>query len=363
MIKEKNKITQGQLMFWMIQIQVEVTVLQVPYVAHIKAKQSAWIAILITGVCAQILILLIWSLCERFPSSHLFQFLPQIAGNLVGKLTGMAYSLYFLIMGSIVLMTFHVVIGKWILIKTPTWVTSFLLLIPAIYLARDHLRTIARFFVLASLLFVFLIPPILYAFKFLNLSYLLPIKTVGWKDILTGSLDVTFAFLGFETLLLLYTFVQGKGNGKLKAISAGNLFVTLLYIVMTVLALAVFSPGQLSYIPEPILFMLKGFTTPVINRLDILFLSVWYVKVFTTFTAYLYCAAYGLGHYFHRGQHTKAVPYAAAVCYVLSLIPSDPSMHEYILTGAIRLSFLFTMGFPLLFLLLSILFKRKEASL
>lgn len=300
------------------------------------------------------------ALCERFPSSTLYQFFPKIAGNLLGNLTGIVYVLYFLAVTTLTLIMFQVVIGKWILLKTPKWVTFLLLLIPGIYLARESVRTTARFFGLASLLFVVLVPAVFYAFRFLNLTYLLPVLNVDVSSILEGTLGVWISFLGFEAMLLLYPFVEGKGSGKLKAISAANLFVTLLYTLMTVAALVTFSPEQLAYVPEPILFMLKGFSTRVISRLDILFLSVWYVKVVTTFTAYLHLTAHGFGYLFHNNRHTKAVPYVALISFILALFPISPSLLEEINRGTIRFSFLFVAALPLLFLLLSLLFKKKE---
>ncbi|MDN4593148.1 GerAB/ArcD/ProY family transporter [Polycladomyces subterraneus] len=360
MIKESSRITQGQLFYYIIQAQVGVGILSMPHDVQAVAKGGAWISVLIGGVVVQLAILIIWALCKRFPNLTMYEYLPKIFGKWIGGFFNFAYIFFFILMATLVLILFESLINKWIFPLTPRWATLSLIVITSVYLVIESLRKITRFYVFATVLIVLIVLIALNAFTIVNFTYMLPITEAGWGKIFLGSNKVIISLLGFELLLVVYPFVEGKADGKLKAASAGNALTTLLYSFMVFIALIVFSPMELAMIPEPIPYMLKAFSYRVVERVDLLFLSIWMVIVATSYMNYLFLASSGFGHYFHRGNHRRAVYYTAIISFILALIPEGPDECRLFTQIVSWASYAFVYGLPLLFLLISLVFRKQE---
>ncbi|BAU26316.1 spore germination protein (amino acid permease) [Aneurinibacillus soli] len=358
---EKSKITQGQLMFFVIQSQVGVGILSLPHKLQDTAKGGAWISSLIAGLAVQVIILILWALCRRFPSDTIYSFLPKIAGNLLGNLLGFAYIGYFLFSAGTVLALFADVVGKWVLQATPRWALLILTLLTCIYLVKERLRVIARMFVISSLTIIVMVLFSLIGYTHANITYIFPIMEAGWWGIIKAANDALFPLVGYEVLLVIYPFVEGKSYGKLKAASLGNMLITLFYTFEVFTSLIIFSPGVMPAISEPLLYMLKGFSFQIIQRIDLIFLSLWIFIVSNAIASWLYMATVGLGRFFHRGKHKKAVPYAACIVFILAMIAQDPSITD-LYDRMIRIfHYTFVVGLPLILLIFSYLSRKRRA--
>jgi spore germination protein (amino acid permease) len=360
MIKESSRITQGQLFFSIIQSQVGIGILSLPHDVQAVAKGGAWISVLIGGAVIQLTILIMWALCRRFPNLTLYEFLPKIFGKWIGGFFNFAYITYHILIAMLVLVLFENLISKWIFPLTPRWALLSLLVLSSVYLVIESLRTITRFYVLATVLVVLIVLIALNAFTVANFTYIFPITEAGWGKIFLGSKKAIVSLLGFESLLVVYPFVEGKADGKLKAASAANAFTTLLYTFLVFTVLVVFSPIEITMIPEPVPYMLKALSYRMVERLDLIFLSIWTVIVATTFMNYLFLASNGFGHYFHRGNHRRAVYYTAIISFILALIPQTPDDIELLSQIVSWASFVFTFTLPVLFLLISLIFRKRE---
>ncbi|SFI72682.1 spore germination protein (amino acid permease) [Thermoflavimicrobium dichotomicum] len=359
MIKEKSRITQGQLMFLILQIQVGVGILSLPYRVQAVAKGGGWISTLIAGIVAQVLILILWAICRRYPSDTLFTFLPKIAGKFFGKLLGFGYIFHFLFIAGIILILFTDIVGKWILMDTPRWALLLLMIATGVYLAKESIRVIARLFVSVSFFIIVMVLLTMAGYTNVNFTYLFPITEAGWPNILKGSSEVLISLVGFEVLLVAYPYVEGNSAGKLKAASLANMLTTLFYAFEVFTCLIIFSPAEFPLISEPLMYMLRSFSIQIVERIDLFFLSIWVIIVATSFVGYLYLASTGLGYFFHRGEHKKAVYYAAFVCFILAMIPQDQKTVELMNQIATISAYTFAAGIPFILLVIAY-FSRKR---
>jgi spore germination protein (amino acid permease) len=355
-----NTITQGQFMFLILQTQIGVGVLSLPHQVQSEAKGAGWISVLIAGLISQLVILLLWALVKRFPYSTIYEFLPQLFGKFAGTILGLAYVLYAIFTSADILVLFSDIVSRWILPASPKWVIILIVIGTCMYMAVENLRNISRFLVATSILIPVFLALTIYSLTVnIHPDYIFPLTEAGWLNIIKGSQKALFSMVGFELILLAYPFVEGKSGGKLKAISMANLFVTLLYAFMTFTCLVIFSPKEIEVIPEPLLYMLKSFTFNVIERIDLIFLSIWSVSVFTTFISYIFMGMMGLGQYFHKGNHKKAAWWAGIICFVLAVWPGEPEtirLYDQIFSIG---SFIIIIAVPLLLLGWSYLFKVK----
>jgi heme/copper-type cytochrome/quinol oxidase subunit 1 len=153
--------------------------------------------------------------------------------------------------------------------------------------------------------------------------------------------------------------VEGGATGKLKAAMLAQLLVTGLYLFLTVTALMVFSPVEISLVPSPILYMLKAFKYKLLERPDLYFLSIWIISVFSTACTYLYLSSLGIARLFNRKSHRKWVHWVILSAYGASLLPWGEQDIEMLNQLASYQAYLFTAAIPLLLLLLSLLLRKR----
>ncbi|WP_028403399.1 GerAB/ArcD/ProY family transporter [Ectobacillus panaciterrae] len=363
MISQKNKITQGQFALFIIQSQIGISILPLPFRLHPIAKGGGWISVLIAGAAVQIILVVIWALMKRFPSSTVYEISSQLMGRFLGKVIALAYIVYFLVLGGTAMLTFSNIISQWMLPQTPKWAVLALEVIIGFYLSRESLRTIARYFVLVCFLIPLLILLVAYGYTNVDFTFIHPLQEAGWWNILKGAKETVTAFYGFEILLIIYPFVEGQSGGKLKALFFANGFVTLFYTFTVFTCLITFNPEQFEMIPEPVLYLIKSYRFHIVNRPDLIFLSIWLPIITTSVSIYYYAAAKGIQYLFRSDNHKKAVPYAALICFAVALIPQTPSDVELLGKVVDKAAYGFVGGGPLLLLLLSYILKKKEREL
>ncbi|WP_245596801.1 GerAB/ArcD/ProY family transporter [Shimazuella kribbensis] len=360
MVKKNSSITQGQLMFFILQAQIGVGILSLPHVLQLTAKGGAWISVLFAGLFLQLVIIIHWALCKLYPSDNIYSFLPKIVGKYLGNLLSLIYSGYFLFTAGMILVRLLEIIHKWMLQETPKWAVLILILVLSIYLVRENLRIITRFFVITSFIIVVMVILSLVGYMNVDFTYIFPITEAGWVNILKTIKDATPAMLGFEILLVFYPMVEGQSNGKLKAVSVANLLTTLFYTFEVFTSLIIFSPEELPLVPEPMLYMLKAFSFHIVDRIDLLFLALWFVITFTSLTAYLYAGIVGLGQLFHKGQHKKSLLYVPFIVFLISFIPDDTFTilyYERMISVAFRILII---GLPIFFLMIGYVRKKRR---
>lgn len=359
MIPEKSRITQGQFMFFIIQSQVGVGILTLPHKLQASAKGGGWISVLIAGLAVQVIILILWALCRRFPSDTIYGFLPKITGKLLGNLLSFLYIGYFLFSAGTVLAKFSDVVGRWVLLETPRWALLILALLTCMYLAKENLRVIARLFVISSLTIIVMVALSLSGYVNANFSYIFPITEAGWGNIIKAANEAVFPLVGYEVILVIYPFVEGKSGGKLRAASLGSMVITLFYTFEVFTGLVIFGPAVMPAVSEPLLYMLKGFSFQIIQRIDLIFLSVWVFVVSNAIVSWIYMAMVGLGHFFHRGEHKKAVPYTICILFILAMIAQEPSVTDFY-DQVIKIThYTFVVGLPFILLCFAYFMKKR----
>jgi len=361
MTENNHSITKFQLFFILIQSQIGVGLLSLPNVVQKTAKGDGWISTLFAGVVVQIMLIIYWQLLKRFPTLIYTEITKKILGSVLGKLINLVIYLNFILVGGLATILLIKIINLWLLPYTPGWVISLLILTACIYLTISDLRIIARFLVLAtSLILLLLFTSLLSWFTEKEILYILPIGSSGLKNILMGSKNSLLAMLGFEGLLLLFPFILENKKGVFKTISMANLFITLFYTYFIFLTLISFSQDQLAQMREPILNLLRGITYNMIDRVDLLFLSIWIVPMATSIIAYLYFASKSMN--VDKRKYPKVVFLNGFIIFLITLIPHEDAIITLFNQYVSYLSYGVVFIIPSLLLILSVLLKKHESS-
>ncbi|MDR6881279.1 GerAB/ArcD/ProY family transporter [Bacillus sp. 3255] len=322
-----EKLSLTQLVNLVILTQVGVSVLSIPFAESRHAGYDSWISIIIGGLVAQAVIIIIYLLSTRYGDRPLPQYIFNIVGKPIGVLLNVAIGLYCAESSLMVIISYTDVLSRWVLIRTPWFILIGISVIIAAHIASSSLRSIAV--ITQSIMIMFVVCWIIIFISGTgsgDIRHFLPIGSHGVSAIMKDALPAFWAYAGYELLLYVFpTLSYRKKKDVFIAMSAANGFTTFFYTIIAVIVTFNFSESQLKVIPEPMVFILRQFKWPVVQSLDIVFMTVW-LSV-TTVTAYVYLflsaryLAFATGK--EKGNHTVIVWLLAVICFLLGLWGSD----------------------------------------
>lgn len=355
-----NSITRFQLIFLLFQSQVGVGIVTLPHEIYMVANRDGWISILLSGLLVQIMVLIYGMLLKRFPSSNFYEIVQIILGKWLGKVIIFIITLYFIILGGIILARFSVIISAWMMPLTPKWILAAVVILTAMYIAVDNLQIISRFMFIATFTFPIYISFAIYALKDANITYILPIGSNGVIPVLKGMASTFWTLHGVELLLFIYPFIQADHRETIKTASLLNVFITLYYTAVMIASLLILSPEKLKIVPEPVIYIVKSFSFKVVERPDLIITSLWIVIVVTTFIVIIYISSLGLSVFLNKNRTKIIVFIVTTLSYISSLFVTG--VYEVDTLGRFFAPFtiLFIFIIPIIFLILSILMKKKE---
>ncbi|GEN55234.1 germination protein KB [Halobacillus faecis] len=356
-----QKLSRRQFFFVIIQTQIGVGILSVPYDLHSVAKQDGWISLLLGAVAIQVILLGIWVVAKNFPEDTLYTINDKLFTKWIGKPISILYILYFIGVGSLTILLFCRMISMWVLPNTPLWVTSFLLISVCIYMVSGGLIVLGRMYTMLSLLLGLLVFFMIIATKEMHLMYLFPILEAGWGKVFAGINKAIFSFFGFIVSLVIFSKVEGSHIQKLRTIIYAHCFVTTFYLFTVFASFTFFSTSELPLVPEPVLYMLKAFTLPIIARIDLFFISVWVINVATTFATYLYMASLGLSDLFKKESQGHFIMLIGLIIFSISLyVGLDISRIQAFNKVVTYSGYLFSVALPLIMVPLSYFIRNRR---
>jgi spore germination protein (amino acid permease) len=359
--RSKDTITKFGLFIWMIKCQIGIGILSLPSEIYGSANGYSWVSILVAGAVIQLLLFVYAKLYERMPGRILSEMTIELFGAFVGRTINIVYFSFFMFIAGYAISLFVQLVHTWLLPKTPEPIILTLISGAFLYLSLQTLSAIERFFTFASMLFVLILLFSLTSFTHdMHISYLSPVGSSGLSGILAGSQNTFFAMIGFEVVLFLFARVHRENGHNVRFVptmTAANVFVTLFYAYFVVLCLVSFSPRALKLLKEPVLFLFKGLSFQLADRLDLIFLTIWIFAMTSIFVGYLYMASRSLSPRSH--SHRKFVWIGSVIVYALGYGMEKADAME-IISVWVQYGYFFMIGIlPALLLAISYLTKPK----
>ncbi|NQX71766.1 GerAB/ArcD/ProY family transporter [Paenibacillus alba] len=355
----KNKITSTQLAFFTIQTAIGEGALTLPYSLHTVSAGDGWISLILAGITSQIVIVLIWQICRKYPELTLIEILPKLVGKPIGMVISLLFVAYFTALASIVLLNYTKIISSWVFPTTPRWIIMTIMMFTTYYLAKESLRMIARFEVLMSSILVILMGLILFPLFKGNALYLLPIGISGSWDIIKGVENAAIAMAGFELMFVVYPLIQSGERTILKTMMLSYSIVTLFYLLIVIACFIFFSSDELDIVPEPVLYMLKAVSFRFFERTDLIFLSFWITIVMTSIANYVFFAAASIQKLLKVKQPSLVTLIVVIICWLLVVLPSDFLLIERLNAWFSRVTLIMIYGLPILLFAISAWKHRK----
>ncbi|MGV2942513.1 GerAB/ArcD/ProY family transporter [Mesobacillus sp. LC4] len=322
-----EKISLNQLICLVILTQIGVGVLSIPFDVSRNSGFDSWMSILMGGIIAQVVILIIYQLGKRYPDGPLPHNISSITGKWLGAILNFLFAAYFLESSLMVVVSYSDVLNRWVLFETPWFVLIGMSFTIAAYIASSRLRTIATITQVIMVMFM-----LCFIIIFISgigkgdIRHFLPIGSHGLLPILKDTIPAFWSYAGYELLLYTFPFVQSrKKRDILMAMSIANGFTTFFYLLITVIVTYNFSEGVLNTISEPMVFILRKFNWPILQSVDILFMTMWLSVTTVTVYVYLFLSARYLSHFKSKEitNHSLLVCILALLGFVAGLWGSD----------------------------------------
>lgn len=322
MIPNDDKISTIQVGVFVFNTILGVGILTLPSSMAKAVETDAWVLSIISGLINLIFIYFMCKVGEKYSEYGLVGTLKKFFGGFFGTLISIPVLAYFVIFTGIVVRIFAETMKLYLLVNTPLEFIILPILLLAVLLARSGVEPTARFFEattpLQILVLFFLIILALSKADFSNVRPLFatpPMKYI--EGIRTG----TFAFAGFEVLLVLFPFIR-KPKKAFKASAIALLSLTVVYTIVIIEVLAKFGAKQAASYIYPTMTMVQASEVPggFIQRLEGVLMAMWVVFVFTTLVALIYSFSVIGGDVLRQSGRKHIIPLFLPVIYIVSLL-------------------------------------------
>ncbi|MYL71425.1 GerAB/ArcD/ProY family transporter [Halobacillus litoralis] len=362
-MKNGRLLTKLQIYLMIIQAQLGLGMLSLPNILEKQVNQDAWISVLVASVLVQMTLVIYWLLLKRFPGCSYHELTQIITGPFLGKTINIVNYAGYMIIGTYTMILLVQLVNDWLLPFTPVWAIALLIIVLSMYLVVQDYAVFARYLVVLSVVLIPVFLLIIIALFQIPLEprNLRPVGGEGVLSIIRASEGALFAVLGFEILLFIGPYVHMKNSKLLRTFSLANATIALLYIVVVVLCIMVFSPDVLKQVREPVLYMIRSLSFKAVDRIDLLFVFIWLSPMTASIMIYLLIASKSL---MGEGKSFQTTVLLSGVIIYIATIFSSYSEEALQLYGQILKYVIYTVVFffPTMLLLLSYLLKKKKVN-
>ncbi|MED4241083.1 GerAB/ArcD/ProY family transporter [Priestia megaterium] len=362
---EKVKVSASQLFILMVLFELG-SALLVPLA--IRAKQDAWLAILLGMVGSFVLFLVYHKLYTYYPDLLPTEYMQKILGKVMGTVLAFVYILYFMYDAARVLRDFGEMLLTFAYPDTPLFIANALLMLVIIYTVRKGIEVIARS---GELLFIFMYILAVAGFILIVSSGLIEIKNLqpvleeGLLPSLKVALSETLYFPFTEAIV--FTMILPYLNDSKKAkvtmlcatgLSGINLAITML-INVSVLGVNLTARSQF-----PLLSTVESIqVADFLERLDVFFMLAMVIGIFFKVSVLFYAAVIGTASLF-KIKSPSRMSYPLGIIILFMSITIASNFQEHLHEGLYAAKFvlhipLFTI-IPSLLLLVAFLKNRKK---
>jgi spore germination protein KB len=362
---EKAKISASQLFILMVLFELG-SALLVPLA--IRAKQDAWLAILLGMIFSFILFLVYYKLYSYYPNLLPTEYMQKILGKVLGTILAFIYILYFMYDASRVLRDFGEMLLTFAYPDTPLFIANALLMLVIIYTVRKGIEVIARS---GELLFIFMYILAVAGFILIISSGLIEIKNLQpvleegllpvLKVVFTQTIYFPFAEVIVFTMILPYLNNPKKAKVTMlcaTGLSGINLMITML-INVSVLGVSLTARSQFPLLSTVQTIQVADF----LERLDVFFMLALVISIFFKICLLFYAAVVGTANLFKvKSPSRLSYPLGLIILFLSITIASNVQehIHEGLKVAMFALHIPLLVIIPPLLLLVAFLKNRKK---
>lgn len=322
MIQDNDKISTFQVGVFVFNSILGVGILTLPASLVKEAGTDAWLLAIFSGLGNIPFVYFMSKVGERYGEQGLLGALKSLFGKILGTLFSLPVLAYYIIFPGIVVRIFAETIKLFMLNNTPLEFIIIPLLLLSVFLARLGVEPMSRFFeAVTPITVVILITLILIAVPNpKQLTNVRPFLTTPFIKYITGLRTGSFAFAGFEIIMILFPFIR-KPKGVFKATSISIMAIISFYTIIIIECLSKFGAKETKALIYPTMTLIKSSQVPgaFLERMEGLLISVWVLFVFTTVVSLVYGFSVLGGDLLKHKQRKHIIPLFLPLMYLISL--------------------------------------------
>ncbi|WP_010530332.1 GerAB/ArcD/ProY family transporter [Lentibacillus jeotgali] len=362
MISLDDKVTGLMVFFLITSSQIGVGVLGFESIINKYAGHDAWMSLIISGLAVSGIIYLMYKMLKNAEKGDIVEIHQFTYGKWLGNFVTIIFTMYLLLMATVVLRTYIEIIQVWMFPHLKVW-AFLLILIPLIYYTiSDQFRTVVGVCFLGIVYPSLLIPTVIYPLRFADMNHILPIMDHTITELMQSSTLAILNFMGFSTLLVFYPFIR-EANKSQKYAQYGNLYTTGLYVVVCLVSYLFYNQSELEEVIWASLGLWKIIEMPFMERFEYFGIATLFFMILPNAVLYMWASTRVVHRTF--GFDHKKTAVVLLVILFLTCVSSTGRVGVNVLNdgaGKIGLVFLF-IYIPVLFVINLIRRKvRKNVS-
>ncbi|MGO0060684.1 GerAB/ArcD/ProY family transporter [Brevibacillus fluminis] len=285
---------------------------------------DVWITFLLSGLIALGLVYICGKLTQRYPGQTFYEFNELIVGKFLGRFLSLFFAVYWLVLVSYEVRMNAEVIRFLLLEQTPIEVTIVCFMLVAqfsIVKGQSPLVRLCQMFFPITTIAILTI--MLLGSNNFDIDNFRPLLREGIAPVFKGIPSSVLLYLGFEAILILAASTQDKRKIT-KAAIIGVCVPMVIYVVTLVMVIGILSPAEVKTLAWPTVEVIKEIEFPgsFFANFEILFIVVWVIEIFTTYTLGFYFASLGFSKVFQK--EIKLFDYLfLPVVFFLAWYPAD----------------------------------------
>ncbi len=318
----RNSVTSKQMALFTFVTQTGLGVIILPTVMAKEVGHDGWISLLISGAMAILLSGLFALLLSRYEDKGIYDINKLIFGKMIGTVFNILLLVYLLLAAARGVRIFTLFLRLTVLPLSPPLAISPFILLPSIYLVYQGLKYVCRFKYISVLSYVIVVLFMALIVKQSRLSFLMPIGEAGVIQIVSSIQKSFMAFIGLELIVFLFPEITDKKKA-FKWHMLASAFSTLLFVITVGVSTALFGEHFLKIQTIPLFNMARAYNAPIIERVDIYIISLWFIVMGCAMRAYMFTAYYSLQKLFKMRNTKLSLGLYFVVLVLLSRIPRD----------------------------------------
>lgn len=363
-MQQSEKIRESQFTILVTLFTIGTSILLVPGIVTIYAKQDGWLSSVLALLLSLPLIFMYNKLASAFQGGDFFTYINSILSKWLGKIIVLSFIIYNIILFALLIrQVAHFAVTQ-SFPETPMGVIIALFMLIVITGSRYGIETLARsgeilipwVFIIFLILLVTLIPE-------LKTEQLFPILEKGLKPVLLG----TYAQLSLPYLeLFLFLFIipysndpQKTGKAFYKGVILGGI-VIILITLYTILVLGYEAVARNEF---PSYSMSKTISIAnTIERIEAILAAIWFITIYMKITLIFYCTTLCIAHLFNvKDKKVLMYPLGLILLFLtLYISPNIAHFNEFIMKIWPLYSMTLGMLIPLLLIAIATVKRRQK---
>jgi len=361
-MEDPKEVTTVQAATTLISTIIGVGVLPLPLFAVRAGDTGApFITLLGIGIAAFGLFV-VTKLGLRHSDKTIITYSEDILGKWLGRFFSLFVIVFFSILTALAAREFGAVVITAVLLETPLEVTVIVMLLLAAISARNTMNTFAyihNFYIPIILAPVLIIVAL--SLKNANFLYVRPFISSGLHDSFFGALTIAALFQGSFIMTLI---IPSMKNPK-SAMKAGwwAIFISGgLYLLLVLATVAIFGAEEIKRLYWPTLELARTTSLPgnILQRLDVIFISVWVIAVFTTIFASYFLTIHSVKQLFRLQDHKMLAYFMLPFIFILAMLPQNIVQLYDVIKIAGRAGLIVTILYPMLLYIIDAMKSKRR---